>query len=167
MADVSVYPLRVVRGEDGVLRWSGAIDKKHQRVAYRIVLLACGGALLFFVLASLVINPEMFGVTFLICLGVMAIPALVCFVFDRLTPDPQFQAFELGEDFIHWVGYGKTDFIYSLRSIRRARVKTAEHMIVLTCIPGVMHVYIPPEDFSYVRDFLLLRLPATAKIKIT
>ena len=165
MTDFTKYPLRVMRGEDGVVRWSGAIDKKHQRTAYKIILIACGGALLLFLPLCLLVNPEMLGVTALILLGVMAIPVLVCFVFDRITPDPQLQPFELGEDFIHWVGYGRTDFRYSLHSIRRVRVKTEEHMLVLYQPLGVMHVYIPAEDFPYVRDFVLRRIPAQASVK--
>ena len=166
MTDFTEYPLRVVRGEDGVVRWSGPIDKKHQRTAYKIILIACGGALLLFLPLCLFVNPEMLGTTALILLGVMAIPVLVCFVFDRMLPEVQLQAFELGEDFIHWVGDGKTDFRYSLHSIRRVRVKTEEHMLVLYQPLGVMHVYIPAEDFPYVRDYILHRIPARARVKM-
>ena len=37
------YPLRLVRGEDGVYRWKGKFSKQQRRKAIRITLGTCGG----------------------------------------------------------------------------------------------------------------------------
>ena len=144
------FPLRVMRGEDGVLRWSGEIDRRHQRRVYKYIFGICGGALLLFVPFCIAVNASMLWPTLLSIAAVMAVVFVVC----------------LSEESIHWVGYGNTDFVYSLRSVFLVRVRTAEHMLVVHVPFGVMHVYLREEDLPYVRDFILHRIRPTAKVVI-
>ena len=160
------FPLRVTRGEDGVLRWSGEIDRRHQRRVYKYIFGICGGALLLFVPFCIAVNVSMLWPTLLSIAAVMAVVFMVCFLMDIYSPDVKLQPYELSEESIHWVGYGNTDFVYSLRSVFLVRVRTAEHMLVVHVPFGVMHVYLREEDLPYVRDFILHRIRPSARVVI-
>ena len=138
------FPLRVTRGEDGVLRWSGEIDRKHQRRVYKYIFGICGGALLLFVPFCIAVNASMLWPTLLSIAAVMAVVFVVCFLMDIYSPDVKLQPYELSEESIHWV----------------------EHMLVVHVPFGVMHVYLREEDLPYVRDFILHRIRPTAKVVI-
>ena len=104
----------------------------------------------------------MLGVILLSCLAVMAIVGGVCFLFNRSAGNRR-QAYTMTEDcLIFGVGKAANPFFYS--SIKKAVVYTNRNMIELYTLVGSGPVFAAHEDFGYVRDFILKRLPENAEI---
>jgi hypothetical protein len=57
---------------------------------------------------ALIVNPEMLLITFLSDLGIMAVVSLITIPYMKATKGRQ-QAYEMNDEFIHYVGHGKED----------------------------------------------------------
>ncbi len=150
---------RVTRGEDGVYRWVYLISREQNRHGLRVTLIVVGALCLLLVIMGAMLDREAFVAILLSCGAAMLITLLVCRVFDRMASGGVRQPFELTEDHVRWVGTGRTDFVYSFRSLRAVRVLADEDIIEIRQLLGVMQVYVPHEDFGFVQDFILRRLP--------
>ena len=165
MAERTEYTPRVTKGPDGVWRWIYVISRKQHRHALRITMTVVGAVAVFLIVMAAVTDRDMMWVTALSGAAATAVAGLVCLLFDRLAKDGVRQPFELSEDWVRWVGTGRTDFRYSWGSIRRVRILPSEDIIEVRQLLGVMQVYVPREDFSLVRDLILSRIPGTADVE--
>ena len=160
----ATYTDRVLRGEDGVYRWRGKVSMESQKRTIRLVLGIMGGFCLFFLLMALWMDGSMLLPTLLACLGVMAVTGLCCLL---LRPrDTAVQPYELTEEHIRYVGTGRSNAYMPYKNIRRVRIRPAACRIDVKGAVVGFPVFVPPEDFVFVRDYIRLRLPSDARVEL-
>ena len=142
----------IERDENGTYHWTAAIDGEYDRKIIRIVFGAIGGLCVLFTVYALVKYPDMFLTTLLSCLGVLAVVSAVALPLMRLSRGRQ-QKYEMNEEYVRFVGYGRSD-----------RVNRARNLIHIRGIAVSAPFFVPPEGFEFVRNYILSRLPDSAKV---
>ena len=154
---------KITKDKNGVYYWYGTVDAGYEKKTFGIAFGVCGGICLFFIMASLSLGADMLGVTLLSCLGVMAVCGGVCWVFN-LNAGNRRQGYRMSETHITFVGGRRSTVPFSFKSIRRAVIFPSRHMIELYPLVGSGPVFAPPEDYGFVRDFILERIPREAEV---
>ena len=153
----------IERDENGTYHWTAAIDGEYDRKIIRIVFGAIGGLCVLFTVYALVKYPDMFLTTLLSCLGVLAVVSAVALPLMRLSRGRQ-QKYEMNEEYVRFVGYGRSDSYFHYKGIRRVRVNRARNLIHIKGIAVSAPFFVPPEGFEFVRNYILSRLPDSAKV---
>lgn len=153
----------IERDENGTYHWTAAIDGEYDRKIIRIVFGAIGGLCVLFTVYALVRYPDMFLTTLLSCLGVLAVVSAVALPLMRLSRGRQ-QKYEMNEEYVRFVGYGRSDSYFRYKGIRRVRVNRARNLIHIRGIAVSAPFFVPPEGFEFVRNYILSRLPDSAKV---
>ena len=154
---------RIKRNENGVYYWTGIVDAGYEKKTFKIVFGVCGGMCLMFIIMGLIMGPDMMATILLSCLGVMAVAGGVCWVFS-LNAGNRPQRYEMSEEYILFLGGKRSTNPFSFRSIRKAVVFTSRNMIELYQLVGSGPVFVPHEDFGFVMDFILRRIPENAEV---
>ena len=153
----------IERDENGTYHWTAAIDGEYDRKIIRIVFGAIGGLCVLFTVYALVRYPDMFLTTLLSCLGVLAVVSAVALPLMRLSRGRQ-QKYEMNEEYVRFVGSGRSDSYFHYKGIRRVRVNRARNLIHIRGIAVSAPFFVPPEGFEFVRNYILSRLPDSAKV---
>ena len=153
----------IERDENGTYHWTAAIDGEYDRKIIRIVFGAIGGLCVLFTVYALVKYPDMFLTTLLSCLGVLAVVSAVALPLMRLSRGRQ-QKYEMNEEYVRFVGYGRSDSYFRYKGIRRVRVNRARNLIHIRGTAVSAPFFVPPESFEFVRNYILSRLPDSAKV---
>ena len=153
----------IERDENGTYHWTAAIDGEYDRKIIRIVFGAIGGLCVLFTVYALVRYPDMFLTTLLSCLGVLAVVSAVALPLMRLSRGRQ-QKYEMNEEYVRFVGYGRSDSYFRYKGIRRVRVNRARNLIHIRGTAVSAPFFVPPEGFEFVRNYILSRLPDSAKV---
>ena len=153
----------IERDENGTYHWTAAIDGEYDRKIIRIVFGAIGGLCVLFTVYALVKYPDMFLTTLLSCLGVLAVVSAVALPLMRLSRGRQ-QKYEMNEEYVRFVGYGRSDSYLRSKGIRRVRMNRARNLIHIRGIAVSAPFFVPPEGFEFVRNYILSRLPDSAKV---
>lgn len=153
----------IERDENGTYHWTAAIDGEYDRKIIRIVFGAIGGLCVLFTVYALVKYPDMFLTTLLSCLGVLAVVSAVALPLMRLSRGRQ-QKYEMNEEYVRFAGYGRSDSYFRYKGIRRVRVNRARNLIHIRGIAVSAPFFVPPESFEFVRNYILSRLPDSAKV---
>ena len=153
----------IERDENGTYHWTAAIDGEYDRKIIRIVFGAIGGLCVLFTVYALVKYPDMFLTTLLSCLGVLAVVSAVALPLMRLSRGRQ-QKYEMNEEYVRFVGYGRSDSYFHYKGIRRIRVNRARNLIHIRGIAVSAPFFVPPEGFEFVRNYIVSRLPDSAKV---
>ena len=153
----------IERDENGTYHWTAAIDGEYDRKIIRIVFGAIGGLCVLFTVYALVKYPDMFLTTLLSCLGVLAVVSAVALPLMRLSRGRQ-QKYEMNEEYVRFVGYGRSDSYFRYKGIRGVRVNRARNLIHIRGIAVSAPFFVPPEGFEFVRNYILSRLPDSAKV---
>ena len=153
----------IERDENGTYHWTAAIDGEYDRKIIRIVFGAIGGLCVLFTVYALVKYPDMFLTTLLSCLGVLAVVSAVALPLMRLSRGRQ-QKYEMNEEYVRFVGFGRSDSYFHYKGIRRVRVNRARNLIHIRGIAVSAPFFVPPEGFEFVRNYILSRLPDSAKV---
>ena len=153
----------IERDENGTYHWTAAIDGEYDRKIIRIVFGAIGGLCVLFTVYALVKYPDMFLTTLLSCLGVLAVVSAVALPLMRLSRGRQ-QKYEMNEEYVRFVGSGRSDSYFRYKGIRRVRVNRARNLIHISGIAVSAPFFVPPEGFEFVRNYILSRLPDSAKV---
>ena len=153
----------IERDENGTYHWTAAIDGEYDRKIIRIVFGAIGGLCVLFTVYALVRYPDMFLTTLLSCLGVLAVVSAVALPLMRLSRGRQ-QKYEMNEEYVRFVGYGRSDSYFHYKGIRRVRVNRARNLIHIRGIAVSAPFFVPPEGFEFVRNYIVSRLPDSAKV---
>ena len=153
----------IERDENGTYHWTAAIDGEYDRKIIRIVFGAIGGLCVLFTVYALVKYPDMFLTTLLSCLGVLAVVSAVALPLMRLSRGRQ-QKYEMNEEYVRFVGYGRSDSYFRYKGIRRVRVNRERNLIHIRGIAVSAPFFVPPEGFEFVRNYILSRLPDSAKV---
>ena len=153
----------IERDENGTYHWIAAIDGEYDRKIIRIVFGAIGGLCVLFTVYALVKYPDMFLTTLLSCLGVLAVVSAVALPLMRLSRGRQ-QKYEMNEEYVRFVGSGRSDSYFRYKGIRRVRVNRARNLIHIRGIAVSAPFFVPPEGFEFVRNYIVSRLPDSAKV---
>lgn len=153
----------IERDENGTYHWTAAIDGEYDRKIIRIVFGAIGGLCVLLTVYALVKYPDMFLTTLLSCLGVLAVVSAVALPLMRLSRGRQ-QKYEMNEEYVRFVGYGRSDSYFRYKGIRRVRVNRARNLIHIRGIAVSAPFFVPPEGFEFVRNYIVSRLPDSAKV---
>ena len=153
----------IERDENGTYHWTAAIDGEYDRKIIRIVFAAIGGLCVLFTVYALVKYPDMFLTTLLSCLGVLAVVSAVALPLMRLSRGRQ-QKYEMNEEYVRFVGYGRSDSYFPYKGIRRVRVNRARNLIHIRGTAVSAPFFVPPEGFEFVRNYIVSRLPDGAKV---
>ena len=153
----------IERDENGTYHWTAAIDGEYDRKIIRIVFGAIGGLCVLFTVYALVKYPDMFLTTLLSCLGVLAVVSAVALPLMRLSRGRQ-QKYEMNEEYVRFVGSGRSDSYFRYKGIRRVRVNRARNLIHIRGTAVSAPFFVPPESFEFVRNYILSRLPDSAKV---
>ena len=153
----------IERDENGTYHWTAAIDGEYDRKIIRIVFGAIGGLCVLFTVYALVKYPDMFLTALLSCLGVLAVVSAVALPLMRLSRGRQ-QKYEMNEEYVRFVGYGRSDSYFRYKGIRRVRVNRARNLIHIRGIAVSAPFFVPPEGFEFVRNYIVSRLPDSAKV---
>ena len=148
--------------ENGTYQWNGTVDVKKKQKSFRILFTVIGAVCILFILIGFVMARDVLGVILLSCLGIMAIVGGVCFLFN-LNAGNRKQAYTMTEDCIIF-GVGKAANPFFYKSIRKAVVFTGRNMIELYTLVGSGPVFVDHNDFGFVRDYILRRLPETTEV---
>lgn len=153
----------IERDENGTYHWTATIDGEYDRKIIRILFGAIGGLCVLFTVYALVKYPDMFLTTLLSCLGVLAVVSAVALPLMRLSRGRQ-QKYEMNEEYVRFVGYGRSDSYFHYKGIRRVRVNRARNLIHIRGIAVSAPFFVPPEGFEFVRNYIVSRLPDSAKV---
>ena len=149
--------------EYGTYHWTGVIDRGYEDKTFKIAFGVCGGICALLILMSFFLDGEVIVITLLSSVGVMAVCGGVCWLFNR-TAGTRKQSYIMNEDCVAF-HQRRYDAPFTFRSIRRAVVYQSRNMIELFQATGSGPVFVPQEDFPFVTDFILQRLPETAEVK--
>ena len=155
---------RITRDERGTYRWLGTIDRESDKKTIRIIYGVIGGLCILFILMALAVNADMLGVTILTCLGVMAVVTAVALPLMRLSRGRQ-QPYEMNDEYVRYVGYGREDARFRYEDIRKVRVCSSRNMLEVKGLIVTAPIFVPHEDFGFVRDYILRRLPGNTKVE--
>ena len=153
----------VTRDENGTYHWIGKIDTGYDKKVLKILFGGVGTACIIFIVLCLAMDVSMLKVTMLSCLGVMAVVAAVAIPMTRMMSGRQ-QAYEMNDEHIRFVGYGRQDTIFAYRDIRKVRVYYSRDMLEIKGLLVTAPFFVPHEDFGFVRDYVLRRLPGNTEV---
>lgn len=154
---------RITRDENGTYHWVGTVDVGYEQKTFKIAGGVCGGICALFIIMGLIMGGDMLGVVLLCSLGVAAIVGGVCWLFNRSAGN-RTQRYRMTEDAIVFDMGRRTVSPFTFRSIRKAVVYTSRNMIELYQAMGSGPVFVPHEDFGFVRDYIIRRLPENTEV---
>ena len=147
----------ITQDERGLYHWTGTIDRAYEGKTCKITFGVCGGICLFIILMSLLLGSEMLWVVLLSCAGVMAVAALTCGLFS-LNAGKRTQRYMMSEEGVYF-HQRRYEALFPFKSIKKAVVYPERSMSELYQKVGSGPVFVPPEEFDFVKRFILERLP--------
>ena len=153
----------ITRDEHGTYHWTGTLDRGVDKKIYKIMYGTIGAACLFFIGASLWLGGDMLRVVLLTCLGVLALVTLVTVPIVRAMSGRQ-QDYEMNEDYVRYVGYGKDDTVFRYGDIRSVHIDRTRNMMEIRGLIVSASFFVPPGDFRFVCNYILRRLPDRTKV---
>lgn len=164
LSPLGPYPKRVTQMSNGAYRWTCALSREYERKTYRISMIACSVIAAFILVMGACICAmqrqwDSLWVFFLCDAVFMLIAFLICWGLNRL-PGSVHQVYELTEEHIR-LGTGKNTQFFSFHRTKQVTVR--DNYIDLKGAMYHPRVFVPPEDFPFVRDFILERVPDSAE----
>ena len=154
----------IIRDETGTYCWSAAIDSAYDRKISAIIFGVIGGMCVLFIVMCLMSYPEMLRATLLSCLAVMAVVAAIAIPLMRASRGRQ-QKYEMNEEYVRYVGYGREDARFYYPDIHSVRICPSRSMIEVKGLIRFAPVFIAREDFAFVKNYILPRLPDSARVE--
>ena len=161
----AVYPEKIKKEPNGSYSWFCSIDPDYYRKSIRPGFIACIFIAVFLLLFGAVLAWQYHNwENFLIvagCTGVFMLIALFFFGLAFSASDPQ-ETYVMSEIYIK-SGYGKSS-VY-LHYTKLKTVIFSRNYIELRGKTSKMRVYIPAEDFYFVKDYIQRHLPGECDIR--
>ncbi len=149
---------KAVRLPDGCYQWTCPVDDNYDRKAYKTLLITSGGISAFLMLLPLIAGMD--GEMVLIMLGCCAFMMLISIGIGRKTlrgPERTRMQYKLYENDIR-IGSGRSVRYISFRNIKQ--VATEGNRISIRTKYTRTDIFIPPEDFETIKDYILQRIEA-------
>lgn len=162
---MSTYPIKITQQPNGVYTWSCPIEAEYHRSSIRPGLYACIGTAVFLLLFGGVLSYQYNDVKsfFLVagCAAVFLLISLLIFGLALSATDPH-ESYELTEGFVK-SGYGRSSVYFDFKKVR-VMVLSGKY-IELHGKTKRMRIYVPEEDFCFVRDYIQGRVPMECEIR--
>ncbi len=156
------FPRKVQQGDDGAYRWT--YDTKAQGNSQPRKTMVFISAAVFVPIALIMLFMTwQYGElqALLFCLGLLAIGVgLPALIWVLLPPNP---SFKMTEAYIESWPKGKGNNIHHYEGVRRVTMEPRVDRIRLKWAVTGLDVYVPREDYAFVRDYILERVPADAE----
>ena len=156
-------PSVIRQDERGFYYWQGTVDVQYEFKTFRIVFAVCGSICALYIVMSLFLARDILWIMLLSSLGVMAVCGAVCGLFF-LNAGKRRQSYSMSDTHVTFGGRRRNVAPFSFKSIRKAVVCPPRNMIELYQLMGSAPVFVPPEVFAFVRDYILQRIPETAEV---
>ena len=160
------YPDRITEQKNGSYTWTCSIEVKYYRKTMGIGFKACLGIAVFLLaLGGFIAFRERDLEPFLIVLGCTAVFLLITFLVFGLTllaTDPQ-ESYEMTETYIK-TGSGKSSAYFNYKKARTA-IFWRQQYIELQGKIAKMRIYIPNEDYDFVKRYIMRRFPGDCEIR--
>ena len=153
------YTDRVTQLEDGTYCWRCEVDDSVTGFAYKLTLGVCGGICAVFIVMGLLMDPWVLKITLLSCLGVMGVAVGVVLLFKKLGGWSEY--YWMNDEYIK-IGTGKSTRIMEYDKVQRV-VLTGKKISLEKKI-GKGLVFIPEEDYEFVKNYILQRVQGKAEI---
>ena len=162
---MAAYPVKISQQQDGTYTWSCPIEAEYHRDSMRPGLYACIAIAVFLLafggmLAYSFHDPEYF----LIVAGCAAIFLVISILFFGLAfsaEDPH-ESYQMTDEYVE-SGYGKASVIFAFR--KADTIVLGKRYIELCGKSKRMRVYVPEEDFDFVRGYMQSRVPIECEIR--
>ena len=156
------FPDRVTLYDDGAYRWSYSIRAHGNNASMRFMLGICAAVFLPIAVIMLVMTWSYGALqAVLYAAGLTAAGILLpLLVWKLLPPDP---AFRMTEEFIEAWPKGRGNNIHHYKGVQRVTLRPDIDRIGLRWRFGALHVYVPPEDYDFVKEFVLAHVPEDAE----
>ena len=162
---VSTCPLKIKQQPNGVFTWSCPIEVEYHRNSMRPGLYACIGIAVFLLIFGGVLSCSYHDwKSFLVVAGRTAGFLLISFLIFGLAfsaTDPH-ESYEMGEDFVK-SGYGRSSVYFDFKKVKT--IVLGGKYIELWGKTKHMRIYIPEEDFDFVRGYIQGRVPMECVIR--
>ena len=152
------YPDRVTLSGDGFYRWSAKMDRGKDSPAFGQLITALVIIGLVVLIPCLVMGKEMILTGLLILAGIVLL-ALALWRF--LYSGGSIERYEMNGEYLCMPGRPRS-FISYFRSVSSIDLIPDHHMIELRNTLQVIQVAVPAEDYAFVKDHILRRIPEKA-----
>lgn len=155
----------IIRETNGSYHWDCSIETDYHRRSVKTglwwILGICAAVFIFFLIAAHGTNAQDEWWIPLLVIGVVLVIALPLFLLWNSAEDPHEQ-YMMTEEYVK-SGYGKSA-VFSKFSETKLLVITSKY-IELSGPHTVNRIYVPEEDMSFVRNFIVERMPENAEIR--
>lgn len=162
---MSVYPGKIKQQPNGTYSWSCPIEAEYHRSSIRPGLYACIGIAIFLLIFGGILAYQYHDIKdFLIVAGCVAVFLLISFLVFGLAfsaTDPH-ESYEMTEDFVK-SGYGRSSVYFDFKKVKE--LVLSGKYIELHGKTKRMRIYIPEEDFNFVRGYIQARIPMECEIR--
>ena len=162
---MSVYPVKISQQPDRLYRWSCSIEAEYYRNSMRPGLYACIGIAFFLLAFGGILSCQYHDwKSFFIVAGCAAVFLLISFLVFGLAfsaKDPH-ESYEMGEEYVK-SGYGKSSVYFDFKKVKA--MVLGRKYIELWGRTKRMRIYIPEEDFDFVRGYIQSRVPMKCEIR--
>lgn len=163
MEHLSDFPTRVARGGDGAYRWRYDM-KAHGNDAPMRMMLKIGlaiGAPVALVLLALTWGYDPLQ-AMLTSLGVLALIVLLPLLIWKLAPPDA--GYRMDETQIEAWPKGRNNNIHPFKGVTNVESDRRQDRIVLRWRVTRLEVYVPPEDYDFVMEFIRVHVPEGARM---
>ena len=163
MVEVRDFPGRPTLYEDGAYRWTYDMKAHGNSTQFWFMVKVCAAVAAPIGLVMLVLiwqygaAQAILSVLFLWAVTVL-LPALI---WRLAPPNPSYR---MSETEIEAWPKGKNRNIHAFKGLKRMTLRPDIDRIHLKWALGGLHVYVPPEDYGLVKDFILSHVPAGVEV---
>ena len=158
------FPKRVTREESGAYYWTYDLKAHGNNEPLWFMLKICLAVAVPIDLIMLMLTWEygpgqalLWNAIFLA--GMVGLPALI---WKLLPPNPSFR---MDDKEIEAWPKGRGQNIHAFKDVRRVSLRPDTHCIILKWHITALHVYVPPEDYGFVRDFIIAHVPEGVEMR--
>ncbi|MBR3108750.1 MAG: hypothetical protein IKH30_16440 [Clostridia bacterium] len=155
------YPQRVTLDADGFYRWKTEMDDSRKLEQFKNMVTICliVSLVIYAVMALVSMNSTFFKDIMLSGLGLIAgmvgLPALLWWLLEIKLQGKTYQKFEMNGEYVKHVGVSGKDTHYAdFKAIRKIQIKRRINMIWVRGLFGGVQVFVPPEDFRFVLEYI-------------
>ena len=160
-----MYPVKISQQQDGAYQWSCPIEVEYHRKSMLPGLYACIGIAFFLLIYGGVLSYSYHDLkSFLIVAGCTAVFLLISFLVFGLAfsaTEPH-ESYEMREEYVK-SGYGKSSVYFTFKKAKV--IVLGGKYIELHGKMKHMRIYIPEEDYDFVRWFIQARIPTECEIR--
>ncbi len=164
MAETYDYTPRVTLCGDGAYRWAYEADMTAKGAVFASMVKVCGVIALLIVAGAALVVPEIAVYAALAGLGIVGLPALLWMIIYRKKDARERMLYEMDEERLRVPGLYKSEYT-SFSEIRGVTARPAQNLVELrTATMTLIQVFVPEEDFEFVKSFIISRVSPMAKV---